>query len=217
MHAEPMKLFVYQDGLDFKVPAQVLDKRGASPVIPLLQQVDGQGNSLDGSFVRVTTPDAADYIVYPYVMEPHISIERALHVHDFMRRLPYFYEHENKHVFFNFHDRGQPLLTTALIITDDPRRSNVDDPNVYCYPHFPAPHVLKAAPSFDFDKILFDVCFTGTLSDPVRVAMVDSIASEKRLRSYLRHPNTLDWADPNTSYLHMKDEDKRRKLEAAYI
>lgn len=217
MHCEPLKLFVYAEGTDFEVPAEVIDKRGAPLLIPLLQDVDDAGNSRDGSFMRVSTPDAADYIVYPYVLEPFISIQRTLHAHDHLRRLPHFYEHESRHVFFNFHDRGQPLLTTALVITDDPRKSNVDDPNVYCYPHFPAPHVLKAAPNFDFDKILFDVCFTGTLSDPVRVAMVESIANEKRLRSYLRHPNTLDWSDPNTSYLHMKDETKRRKLEAAYI
>lgn len=217
MRDEPMKLYVYKDGVDFEVPAEVIETRGAPQLIPLLQDVDETGNSRDGSFVRVATPQEADYILYPYYLEPIIGVLRTLYAHFFLRQLPYFLEYEDKHVLFNFHDRGQPLLTTALVVTDDPRKSNTDDPHVACYPHFPKPHVLKAAPNFKFGQIRYDVCFVGTLSDTARVEMIKSIASEQSLRSFLRYPNTLDWNDPNTSYLHMKDEAQRRELEMVYV
>lgn len=217
MQPAPIKLYIYKDGVDFKVPAEIIEKRGAPQLIPLLAEVDEAGNSRDGSFLSVGSPQEADFIVFPYYLEPLISIRRTPYAHFFLRELPHFLEFEHKHVLFNFHDRGQPLLTTALIVTDDPRKSNQDDPFVACYPHFPAAHVLRAAPSFAFDAICKDVCFVGTLSDPVRIEMIKSVAKEKALRSYVDVPNTVDWRDPNSSYLHMTDAEGRRALEDLYL
>jgi predicted O-methyltransferase YrrM len=217
MTAAPLKIYFYEAGRDFEYPAEVIEKRGAPQGIPLLAGMDGPGDCPEGSFVRVADADAADFLVFPYLLEPIIGVRRTPYAHFLLRSLPHFTRLEDRHAIFNFHDRGQPLLTTALVVTDDPRRSNRDDPHVACFPHFPARHVVEASPSLDFDKIRYDVCFVGTLSDPIRVGMINSIAAEKGLRSFLRHPNTLDWSDPATSYLHMKDEEKRRELETVYV
>lgn len=213
----PLKLFFYKEGEHFSIPQEVRDQFGTPRSIPLLAVCDGNRNGQEEGPVSVATPDEADYIVFPYILDQFIMAQRAMAVHFFIRDLPYFHRFERKHVFFHCHDRGHPLFTEALILTDDPDRFNTDDPFLATLPHYPGGHVLQHAPDFDFDAIDLDTNFVGTLSWPVRGTLVQSIAQEKSLRFLTQHPNTLDWSCKETSYLHMDDQAKKRELERVFL
>lgn len=43
-----------------------------------------------------------------------VCVGPALAASAFIRSLPSYHTHEAKHVFSNFHDRNQPLMTDAL-------------------------------------------------------------------------------------------------------
>ncbi|MEW5773908.1 MAG: class I SAM-dependent methyltransferase [Thermodesulfobacteriota bacterium] len=219
MERNALKLFVYKEGEHFEIPESVLAVRGpgARQRIPLLERVGENGDCLDGKFVRANSPDEADFIVFPYVLEPLLGVERAFFAHFYLRSLPHYYDHEPKHVFFHFQDRGHPLLTDALVITDDPDRNNPTDRRLATFPHFPKPHVLAKAPDFDYDRIRYDVSFVGALSWPVRTVLAKAMAQEKRLRYFLHHPDNERWWDKKTSYLHMDDGAEKRRLESIYV
>jgi predicted O-methyltransferase YrrM len=219
MERNLLKLFVYREGEHFDIPASVIEARGpkAMQIIPLLREVDKDFNCLDGKFVSVSSPDEADFIIFPYFLEPILGVERALFGHFYLRELPYFFTHEAKHVFYHCQDRGHPLLTDALVISYDPVKGNPGDRRLTAYPHFPHGHVRAQSPNFDYDRIRYDTSFVGTLSWPVRTALVKAIAQEKRLRYFLHHPNTEDWQDKKTSYIHMDDPVEKRRLEALYL
>jgi hypothetical protein len=215
--SEPLKFFYYRDTVHFDVPGEVRAQFGTPRTIPLLDGADPDGNCPQGRFVSVPTPEQADFIVFPYVLDQFIMSLRVLAVHFFLRRLPHFQRFERKHVFFHCHDRGQPLCTEALLITDDPDRSNTDDPFIDTLPHYPGNHVLAAAPHCDFDKIDLDTNFIGTMSHQVRYDLIQSVMNEDGLNFLIRFPNTTDWGCANTSYLHMDDPAKKRKLERLFL
>jgi len=207
-----LRLFFYREGEHFEYPEDVREAYGAPVRIPLFHQDQSRPDGFD----TVAQPEDADFLVFPYELDPIICHRRTPFTRDYLERLPYFAELEHRHVFFNFHDLGQPLCTRACIITDDPARSNRDDLFVYPYPHFPFAHVLQAAPDFNFDAIRFDVSFVGTISDPVRLTLLKSIRLEKRLRHYLNAPQAPDW-DRSASYLHMASAKRRQALERLYV
>lgn len=214
---EPLKVFHYREGEHFHVPAEVTAACGRPQTIPLLEGLDESGNCPQGGFVSVSSPEAADYIVFPYVLEQFLNTLRALSVHCFLRELPFFRSHERKHVFFHCHDRGHPLFTQALILTCAPNRFNADDPFLATLPYYPGGHVLRQAPDFEFDTIETDTNFIGTLSWPVRQSLVQSIAGERGLRALLKHPDTLSWDCKKTSYLHMDDPLGKQVLEDRFV
>jgi hypothetical protein len=77
--------------------------------------------------------------------------------------------------------------------------------------------VLASSPELSFENIRYDICFIGTQSDPTRVRAINSFQKEKGIRYFFRTPNTTDWSDKNTSYLHMSDKAKKRELEDMYL
>jgi hypothetical protein len=213
MHEPRFKLLVYKPGEHFTYPDEVREFRGEPELIPLLS---GDGVPSE-KFDTVSSPGQADFIVYPYRLDPIIALRRTAYARRYMESLPYFPEMEDKHVFFTCHDLGQPLCTSACLITDDPVRSNKDDPYVYTYPHFPMKHVLDASPDWNFGKIRFDINFVGTLSSQVRIDLIAGLTREKRLISFISSPRTRDWADPDTSFLHMADQEKKALLGQMYV
>ncbi|WP_027190351.1 nodulation protein NodZ [Fundidesulfovibrio putealis] len=213
----PLKLFLYREGEHFQVPVR-LGEAGANPVpIPLLQDLNGHGDCVRGRFVRAASPEDADYIVFPYVLDVFINVMRAMSVHYFIRQLPYFLRHERKHVFFHCQDLGDPLFTDGLILTSTPDRFNVDDPFQSTLPYAPGGHVLRNAPDFDFDAIDLDTSFVGALSGPLRYDLAQSICAEPGLRALIQHPGTGDWASRSASYLHMQDSVKKKALEDRFV
>lgn len=213
----PLKFFLYREGEHFHVPAE-LGEAGLRPQrIPLLSALDETGNCPQGRFCFVSSPEDADYIVFPYVLEAFIRVLRAMWVHSFIRALPHFRNYERKHVFFHCHDLGHPLFTEALILTNAPDRFNTDDPFLATLPYAPGGHVLRHSPDFDFDAIDMDTNFVGTLSGHVRYDLARSIPKTQGLRFVLQHPSTLDWSSKSTSYLHMDDPAQRQALEAVFI
>jgi hypothetical protein len=213
----PLKFFYYRETEHFDVPDEVRAAFGTPRSIPLLNGADGGGNCPQGRFVSVGTPEEADFIVFPFVLDQFIMVLRALAVHFFIRRLPHFQRFERKHVFFHCHDLGQPLFTEALLITDDPNRFNADDPFIDTLPHYPGNHVLACAPHFDFDKINLDTNFIGTMSYLMRYKLVHSVMDEKGLRFLIRFPKTADWSCKDTSYLHMDDTAKKQEMERLFV
>jgi len=213
----PLKLFLYREGEHFQVPAR-LGEAGVTPVlIPLLQDLNEHGGCVRRRFTRATSPEEADFIVFPYVLDVFINVMRAMSVHYVLRGLPYFLRHERKHVFFHCQDLGDSLFTEGLILTTTPDRFNVDDPFQAALPYSPGGHVLRNAPDFDFDAIDMDTCFVGALSGTVRYDLAQSVSSEPGLRSLLEHPNVGDWASKSTSYLHMEDSVKKKALEDGFV
>lgn len=213
----PLRLFFYREGEHFQVPS-VLGEEGVSPVmVPLLQDLNEHGDCARGRFVRAASPEEADYIVFPYVLDVFINVMRAMSVHYFIRQLPYFLHYERKHVFFHCQDLGDPLFTDGLILTTTPDRFNVDDPFQATLPYSPGGHVLRNAPDFDFDAIDLDTNFVGALSGTVRYDLIQSVSSEPGLRSLLEHPKTGDWASKSISYLHMDDSIKKQALEDRFV
>jgi len=213
----PLKLFLYREGEHFQVPAELGENGVAPRVIPLLEDQSGHGDCPRGRFVRAASPEEADYIVFPYVLDVFINVMRAMSVHYFIRQLPYFLQYERKHVFFHCHDLGDSLFTEGLILTTTPDRFNVDDPFQATLPYSPGEHVLRNAPNFDFDAIDLDTSFVGALSGTVRYDLIRSVSSEPGLRSLLEHPKTGDWASTSTSYLHVEDSDKKKALEERFV
>jgi predicted O-methyltransferase YrrM len=213
MRQRKLKLFFYRENEHFVLPPDC----PPLPRIPLLANTDEDGRCLEGLFDTTRDPGEADFIVFPYTLAPMLFRLRALYVRFLMHGLPYFHEYESKHVFHASHDRGQPFCTSALILTYDPRKSNSDDINLVTIPHAPGAHVLAKAPDFRFDRIKYDTCFIGTLSDPVRVQAIQSVGNAPGLRYFFHHPDTTDWEDKNTSYLHMDDKTKKRQLEDVYV
>ena len=213
----PLKLFLYREGEHFQIPAR-LGEAGVNPVpIPLLQDLGEHGDCVRGRFVRAASPEEADYIVFPYVLDVFITVMRAMSVHYFIRQLPYFLRHERKHVFFHCQDLGDPLFTEGLILTSTPDRFNVDDPFQSTLPYLPGGHVLRNAPDFDFDAIDLDTSFVGALSGTVRYDLAQSICAEPGLRALIQHPGTGDWASNAASYLHMQDTVKKKALEDRFV
>ena len=102
-------------------------------------------------------------------------------------------------------------------MTNDPDRGNRGDSRIVTFPHAPGAHVCAAAPNFAFRSIKYDTSYVGTLSFPVRLTMAESVRRQQHLRYFLQHPNTLDWQDPQSSYLHMNDQEKKRALERLYV
>ncbi|MDD3313839.1 exostosin family protein [Pseudodesulfovibrio sp.] len=47
--------------------------------------------------------------------------------------------------------------------------------------------------------------------------MLDSVSRRDDLRFFFRYPETTDWSDKETSYLHMEDRDRKRRLEEMYV
>jgi len=212
---ERLKLYFYREGRDYEYPPDVRAEYGNPWAPPLFRRDPADAARPDG-YDEVRTPDEADFIVYPNKLDPITVHRRAAFTRAHLAALPHFARLEHKHLFFNFHDLGQPLCTTACIITDDPACSNVDDPYVYTCPHFPMAHVLRASPDFEFSRVRFDVSFVGTISDPLRIDLLDSIQQERALRFYLSAPQSED-CDRSTSYLHMADERRKRALERLYV
>lgn len=208
-----LKLFFYKEHEHFTLPRDFSEL----PKIPLISKSNNDFESSTGLYHTTNSPEEADYIIFPFKLGPVVFKHRTLFVHYYLRTLPYFYDYEDKHVFHISHDLGQPFCTDALIFTADPRESNLDDPHIFTAPHTPMKHVLKEAPNFNFDKIRNDICFCGTLSDPLRLRGIQSIQNSKNLKYFIKHPNTLNWSDKETSYLHMDDEKKKQKLETVYI
>ncbi|MDR3639990.1 MAG: exostosin family protein [Humidesulfovibrio sp.] len=207
-----LRLFFYREGEHFEYPEDVRAAYGEPVRISLFHHDAARPDGFD----TVSSPHEADFIVFPYELGPIICHRRTPFTRNFLEGLPYFAELEHKHVLFNFHDQGQPLCTRACIITDAPARSNRDDPFVYPYPHFPLKHVLAASPDHGFEAIRFDVSFVGTISDAVRLTLLESIQREKRLRHYLNAPMAPDW-ERSASYLHMANTARRQALERLYV
>lgn len=203
-----LKLFFYREGEHFEYPEAVRQALGQPCAAPLAP--GGAG------FDTVERQEDADFLVFPYKLDPIICHKRTAFARRMLENLPYFAREERRHVVFNFHDLGQPLCTSACIVTDDPRRSNQEDPFVYPFPHFPLRHVLAAAPDLNFAKIRFDVSFVGTISDPVRLALLQGIERERRLRHYISAPQAPEW-NLGASYLHMKGAARRARLERLYL
>jgi len=213
----PLKLFLYREGEHFRVPAGLGEKGVRPQTIPLLQGLDEHGNCPRGRFVSVASPEEADYIVFPYVLEGFIRVLRAMSVQYFIRQLPHFRTHERKHLFFHCHDLGDPLFTEALILTTSPDRFTVDDPFQATLPYSPGEHVLRHAPDFDFEAIDMDTNFVGALSGHVRYDLAQSVSREPGLRCFLQHPKTSDWASTSTSYLHVEDPVKKQAMQEMFI
>lgn len=213
----PLKLFLYREGEHFQVPTSLGGKSVSPGTIPLLQGLSEHGGCARRRFERAASPEAADYIVFPYVLDVFINVMRAMSVHYFIRSLPYFLQFERKHVFFHCQDLGDSLFTEGLILTTTPDRFNVDDPFQATLPYYPGGHVLRNAPNFDFDAIDMDTCFVGALSGTARYDLIQSVSSEQGLRSLLHHPNSGDWASKSTSYLHMEDPVKKKALEDGFV
>lgn len=210
--ARMLNILVYREGRDFELSPRAAAFRNSRAPVALLA-----GPEADQGFRRTDDPDEADCIVFPYNLECIVYPERALAASYFIRDLPHYHSHEAKHVFFNFHDRNQPLVTEALVITDDPDKGNRGDPHLATFPHVPGEHVLAAAPDFAFGAIKYDTNYVGTLSYPIRLAMAESVRREPRLRYFIQHPNTLDWEDSRTSYLHMDDAAKKAALARLFV
>lgn len=207
---EPLRLFFYREGEHYEYPRDVRQAYGDPVPIPLAPE-----RAAEQGFVLEDNPRAADFLILPFRLDPVICHRRTAYARNFLERLSYFAELERRHVLFDCHDLGQPLCTSACIITDDPARSNREDPFIHSFPHAPYPHVLAAAPNFNFDAIRFDVSFVGALSDPVRLALLESVQREPGLRHYLNAPVAPYW-DRSASYLHMKNPARRRPLERLY-
>jgi Methylase involved in ubiquinone/menaquinone biosynthesis len=202
-----LKLFFYREGEHFEYPGDVREACGEPLGIPLVSGGEG--------FATVDRPADADFLVFPYKLDPIIRHRRTAFTRRFLEELPHFAELEHRHVFFNCHDLGQPLCTRACIITDTPLRSNREDAFVQPYPFFPLAHVRQAAPDFNFSAIRFDVSFVGTISDGVRLALMEGIEREAGLRYYLNAPKAPDW-QRSTSYLHMTSAARKQPLERLY-
>ncbi|MBI4958323.1 MAG: exostosin family protein [Desulfovibrio sp.] len=213
----PLKLFFYREGEHFRIPGELAEK-GVSPrAVPLLEGLSDKQDCPRGRFVRAPSPEEADYIVFPYVLDVFINVMRAMSVHYFIRQLPSFLHFERKHVFFHCQDLGDSLFTEGLIITTTPDRFNVDDPFQATLPYRPGEHVLRNAPDFHFDSIDLDTNFVGALSGTVRYDLIQSVSSEPGLRVLIEHPNTGDWASKSSSYLHLEDPVKKKALEEGFV
>jgi hypothetical protein len=213
----PLKLYFYRDGEHFRIPGELAEKGVTPRTIPLLEGLSEHGDCPRKRFERAASPQEADYIVFPYVLDVFINVMRAMSVHYFIRQLPYFLEFERKHVFFHCQDLGDPLFTQGLILTTTPDRFNVDDPFQATLPYHPGAHVLRHSPDFDFNAIDMDTNFVGALSGTVRYDLAQSVANEPGLRAFLQHPNTGDWASKSTSYLHIEDPVKKKALEDGFV
>lgn len=214
---QPLRFFVYREGVHFDVPSRVAAAMDTPKFVPLYAGKDNDFNCPRGRYVSVASPEDADYIVFPYIIDDFIQIIRAMPVHYFIRELPFFRTYERKHVFFHCHDHGHPLFTQGLILTTAPDRSNADDPYVRTIPYRPGHHVLRSSPDYNFNAIDLDTNFMGTLSWPVRCSLIQGVFKEEGLRFHIQCPNTVDWACKKTSYLHMADADNARKLEEQFL
>ncbi len=208
---EPLRLFFYREGEHYDYPADVRAALGEPIPLPL-----DPARAEEQGFIIEPDPYVADYLLPPFRLDPIIAHRRTPYVRDFLEKLPYFPELERRHALFTCHDLCQPLCTCASLITDDPARSNREDPSIDSFPHAPFPHVLAAAPDFDFDRIRFDVSFVGTVSDPVRMTLLESVGGRGDLRHYLSAPLAPYW-ERSSSYLHMKSAAKRAPLERLYV
>jgi len=207
---ESLRLFFYREGEHYEYPRDVREAYGEPQPIPI---APADGPRL--GFAVVEDPRDADFLILPFKLDPVICHRRTAFARNLLERLPYFARFERRHVLFNCHDLCQPLCTSACIITDDPARSNLEDPFIHSFPHAPMAHVLAAAPAFDFDAIRFDVSFVGTISDPVRLTLLESVGAERGLRHYLNAPLAPYW-ERSASYLHMKSPVRRKPLERLY-
>jgi len=209
-----LKLFVYQEGRDFELSPACSDFPNSRRPIELLRPDDPTATP---PFDTVDDPLEADFLVYPYNLECLVYPERAIAASYFIRRLPHFHALEERHVFFNFHDRNQPLVTNALIVTNDPNKYNAGDRFIAPFPHPPGQHVVQAAPDFAFGRIGYDTNFIGALSYPCRYDMVTSVEKHEGLHYFIHYPTTLDWADQSTSFHHMTDEAKKQEARNLFV
>ncbi len=213
----PLKLYLYREGPHFQIPPELRENGVRPRTIPLFERLDEYGSCPQGRFVSVASPEEADYIVFPYVLEGFIRVVRAMSVQYFIRQLPHFLHFERKHLFFHCHDLGDPLFTDGLILTTAPDRFNVDDPFLAPLPYFPGNHVLRNAPDFAFHAIDVDTNFVGAMSGHVRYELTKSVSKEPGLRCILQHPKSSDWSSSATSYLHMKDPARKQPMEDLFI
>lgn len=208
---EPLRLFFYRQGEHYDYPADVRAALGDPVPLPL-----DPARAAEQGFLVEPDPRAADYLILPFRLDPLITHRRTPYARRFLEALPFFPELERRHVLFTCHDLCQPLCTCACLITDNPARSNREDPFIDSFPHAPFAHVLAAAPDFGFERIRFDVSFVGTVSDPVRLTLLESVGGRKDLRSYLSAPVAPYW-ERGSSYLHMKSAARRAPLERLYV
>lgn len=137
----------------------------------------------DLNFLWVDNPDEADFFYHPTDLGLLWRNKGQQAVVRFVRGLPYYQKHEERHF---FHDYSDNYVAYGLKCIQF--RANVDwrrkDPNVVAIPHTVEDFGEMSA---DFRTLPYDITFVGKFdSCRVRAIACRSIEADKSIRSFLR-------------------------------
>lgn len=133
--------------------------------------------------VQVDAPQDADFILFPYDIGWLVDALGPAGTMTFLRSLPYFDEHESRHVLVDHGDSSAVVETAALLFKISLPPGPVDRGVVQIWYRLPE-HVARSGYTFSQGKIRYDISFVGTNTNRIRKLAVAMLQRERRLRSY---------------------------------
>ena len=165
---EPLKLYVYTRGRDnFIFPLN-------HAPLPMFD-----GAALPPGFAAVDSPTEADFIVLPFELGLLVNAVGIPLMVRYLRTLPFFAAHAEKHVYFLRHDDSRPLGVPGVIFRVGANRFH-RDPLTVALPY--ETEDFGALADADFAALPFDTAFVGYVGlTDLRQKMADSVRAEPSL------------------------------------
>lgn len=133
--------------------------------------------------VQVGAPQDADFILFPYDIGWLVDALGSAGAMTFLRSLPFFGEHESRHVFVDHGDSSAVVETDALLFKISLPPGPVDRGVVQIWYRLPD-HVSHSGYVFSMDRMRYDISFVGTNTNRVRKLVIAMLQRERRLRSF---------------------------------
>ena len=186
IHGTPMKTtyFCYEEGRHFHLPSAMKTFFGTCQGFGradffLPDWKDSTGRDL----VRAEDPRDADFILFPYDIGWLVDAQGPAGALAFLRGLPYFAEHESRHVFVDHGDSMAVVGTDALLFKVSLSPGPVGRGVVQIWYRLPE-HVARSGYTFSQGKKRYDISFVGTNTNRVRQLVIAMLRRERRLRSF---------------------------------
>ncbi len=165
---DPLKLYIYAAGRDnFVFPLK-------DAFVPMFAR-----GKLPPEFTVVATPTEADFIVLPFELGKLVNAVGIQLTAQYLRTLPFFATHAEKHVYFLRHDDSRPLGVPGVIFRVGTNRFH-RDPLTVALPY--QTDDFGALADADFAALPYDTAFVGYIGlTDLRPMMAASVRAESSL------------------------------------
>lgn len=170
---------------------------------PLIEITDNLQKKSTQYYKIVDSPQNADFIIYPYLLDQvaYSRKDNPLYLYEYLKKLPYIKNFEQKHVFFMELDHDKPFFNRAVCFRTNVNRQ-FPDINAVVIPFYVDDFDFHG----DFSDFRYHTSFVGNInSHPIRKIISES------LKSYTGINHLLD----TTSYMYYYNdyETQKKRLE----